>query len=75
MKRFSLRHPFVVDISQQQNNEDLLAAVNETAQFVFHGAGAPAFTPPDGGRALYIRIDGGVNTTLYVYEGSTWSAK
>jgi hypothetical protein len=37
------------------------------------GQGAPNFTPQ--GRAIYIRQDGGVNSTLYVYEGSAWSPK
>lgn len=53
--------------------EQELAALKAKTQFVYTGVGAPSFTP--NGRAIYIRQDGGVNTTLYVYEGSAWAAK
>jgi hypothetical protein len=71
--RFRLRWPFVAEPQQQANNEDLLAAVNEIAQFLSWGDGVPAHTPD--GRQLYVRRDGGANTTLYVYEGAAWAAK
>ena len=73
MTTFSLREPLVSDPSQQANNEDLLVAINQIAQFIFFGTGAPTFTPP--GRALYVRLDGGAGTTLYVWEGAAWAAK
>lgn len=71
--KFTLPNPLVVDVAQQRNNEVLLTGLNTVAQFVFFGAGVPTFTPP--GRALFIRLDGGANTTLYVYEGAAWAAK
>lgn len=71
--KFVLREPFVDNLAQQANNEGLLVSLNEIAQFLFFGTGAPGFTPP--GRALYIRLDGGAGTTLYVWEGAAWAAK
>lgn len=37
------------------------------------GTGAPTLDP--GVPALYIRMDGGANTTLYVWEGAAWASK
>lgn len=71
--RFRLRRPWVEDRAQQENNEDLLAAINEIGQFISWGDGAPTHTPD--GRQLYIRRDGGAGTTLYVHEGAGWAAK
>ena len=53
--------------------EQGLSALERKMSTFFSGVGVPDFTPP--GRALYIRQDGGANTTLYVYEGSSWVAK
>lgn len=53
--------------------EQELSSLKAKTQFVYTGQGAPSFTP--NGRAIYIRQDGGANTTLYVYEGSSWVAK
>lgn len=50
-----------------------IANLQSKTRFVYTGQGLPNFTPE--GRAIYIRQDGGTNTTLYVYEGSAWSAK
>lgn len=66
--RFALRFPLVVDSAQQANNEDLVAGLNQVAQFVFAGAGAPTFTPS--GVALYFRTDFAANAAVYVYDGS-----
>lgn len=71
--RFQLRRRFVQSPEQQQVNEGLVADLNELAQFFAVGDGAPAHTPTS--RQLYIRRDGGANTTLYVYEGAGWAAK
>lgn len=70
--RFSLRHPFVPSVPQQQNNEDLVRALNHLGQFLVDGDGAPSHTPDN--RQLYVRRDGGTNTTLYVHDGSSWVA-
>lgn len=44
---------------------------------VYTGNGAPAFAAPTG--SIYLRRDGGANTTLYVKEtadsSTTWAAK
>jgi hypothetical protein len=45
----------------------------ELPPVVATGTGVPSFTPSQ--RMLYIRQDGGANTTLYVYEGASWTAK
>lgn len=71
--RFQLRRSFVVDRDQQTVNEGLLEDLNSIAQFLSWGDGVPTHTPD--GRQLYIRRDGGANTTLYVYEGASWAAK
>jgi hypothetical protein len=70
---FSIGHPVVSDAEQQKNNEDLLTALNKLGQFISFGTGAPTHTPT--GRAIYIRLDGGAGTTLYVYEGAGWAGK
>ena len=43
-----------------------------TAVKITTGAGAPVHTPAQG--SLYIRTDGAVATTLYVYVGGAWKA-
>lgn len=60
---------------QQRSNsiERELLRLKSSVDFITTGIGEPAFTP--NGRAIYIRQDGGANTTLYVYEGSAWAAK
>jgi hypothetical protein len=67
--------PFLKDSIEatQRNFQALGKQMRLLSQFFFSGAGAPAFTPP--GRAMYIRIDGGAGTTLYVYEGAGWVGK
>jgi hypothetical protein len=50
-----------------------IANLKAKTQLITTGVGVPSFTPT--GRAIYIRQDGGTNTTLYVYEGSAWVAK
>lgn len=50
-----------------------IADLKAKTQFYTTGQGVPNFTPS--GKAVYIRQDGGPNTTLYVYEGSAWVAK
>lgn len=71
--RYKLRNPFVSDRAQKENNEDLLFAINEIAQFISFGDGAPTHTPT--GRQIYIRRNGGAATTLYVWEGAAWVGK
>ena len=71
--RFRLRIPLVSDREQQANNEGLLEAINELAQFIVWGDGVPSHTP--NGRQIYIRRDGGTGTTLYVWEGAAWVGK
>ena len=51
-----------------------LADLEERFKFVTTGVGAPSFQPPKG-RVIYIRQDGGTDTTLYVWEGTEWIAK
>lgn len=79
MTSFHIFEPYVADEIQRRNNTDLLTGLNQLGQILYFGAGAPTFTPVDtlGNtcRALYIRTNGGANTTLYVYEGAAWAAK
>ena len=57
----------------QYKTERDIAELRQKLSFFTPGIGAPQFTPP--GRAIYLRLDGGTNTTLYVYEGTAWIAK
>ena len=41
---------------------------------VMSGRGAPV-AAPSADRAIYIDLDGGASTTLYVWNGSAWEAK
>lgn len=38
------------------------------------GTGAPV-DPPNATRGIYIRLDGGAGTSLYVFEGAAWVPK
>lgn len=62
-------------VEQQRSSliEGEFASVKSTLGLISSGVGAPQFTP--NGRALYLRLDGGAGTTLYVYEGASWVAK
>lgn len=73
MTSFAVRHPRLDNVEAQENLDDLLGAVNQISQFLYWGTGVPTFTPT--GRALFIRIDGGAGTSLYVYEGAAWAGK
>lgn len=54
---------------------ELRESVNSTTDGpVLHGHGAPVAAPTFG-RALYIDLDGGALTTLYVWNGLAWEAK
>jgi hypothetical protein len=71
---FALPTPVVADDGQQRNNVALATEVNALSGRVVAGTGAPAHTPA--GPQLYLRLDGGAGSTLYVYEpGSGWAAK
>lgn len=72
MTTFSLSHPFVSDAQLQRNFEDALKAINAIAQFIDYGNGAPTHSPT--GRRIYIRLNGGVGTTIYVWSGAAWNA-
>lgn len=41
---------------------------------ILSGNGVPT-TVPFGARAIYIRLDGGPGSTLYVFEGFAWAPK
>lgn len=73
MTKFAITDRFVEDQAQRRNNDDLLKSLNQIGQFLSWGNGAPTFTPV--GRAIYIRLDGGAGSTLYVWEGAAWAAK
>jgi hypothetical protein len=38
------------------------------------GTGVPS-AAPKAARAMYLRLDGGANTTLYIWAGAAWAAK
>ena len=69
--------PRMYDPSLEQKRsatiERELDSLRSAFSIITTGVGVPSFTPS--GRAIYIRQDGGTNTTLYVYEGSAWVAK
>lgn len=40
---------------------------------VYKGYGVPSFSAGSG--SIYMRLDGGANTSIYIMEGSSWTAK
>jgi hypothetical protein len=74
MTTFAITNVWVENPEQRRNNEDLLKALNFLGQFVSTGSGAPSHTPD--GPQMYFRTDGGVGSTLYVYEPTpaAWNA-
>ena len=50
-----------------------LVAGDGVDQRVYSGYSAPTGAATTG--SLYLRLDGGANTSVYVMEGSTWTAK
>ena len=70
MRRFTLRHPFVKDVQQQQNNEALLQAINDLAQFYTWGDGVPADTPD--APQVRVRRDGSPGAAVYAFDGTNW---
>lgn len=42
-------------------------------QGVYSGSGVPTFYATTG--SIYLRRDGGANTSIYVREGTSWTAK
>lgn len=72
MSQFAVGHPTVVDSEQQRNNDDLLTAINQIAQFIDFGDGAPSHSPA--GPALYFNRTGGVGTSVYGWDGTSWTA-
>lgn len=40
---------------------------------VYKGYGVPSFSA--GAGSIYMRLDGGANTSIYIMEGSSWTAK
>ena len=63
-------------IEAQQRDRKLerdIKELQDIRRFFTTGVGAPQFTPDR--RAIYIRQEGGTDTTLYVYEGTEWIAK
>ena len=62
----------VSDPVVQRNFEELSRMIGEVRQFLDFGDGAPAHSPST--RKLYVRRDGGVGSTFYVYDGTNWTA-
>ena len=71
------RQPAVYDAKLEQQKSSSLerefSEIKSKLAFFTTGVGLPNFTPT--GRALYLRQDGGAGSTLYVYEGASWSPK
>jgi hypothetical protein len=51
----------------------LTAVGSSAAPHILCGNGVPASTTPNG--SLYLRMDGGAGSTLYVRESGAWVAK
>lgn len=56
-----------------QAKEIIAGNTNASAFAMMGGSGAPSGAPT-AARAIYIRTDGGVGTTLYVWSGAAWTA-
>lgn len=67
-----MRRLFVSDTDQRAVNDGVYADLNELAQFFSAGEGAPSSSPA--GPQLYFRRDGGVGTSGYVWDGTSWAA-
>jgi hypothetical protein len=63
--------PVVRDLREKFN---LFASGPYDFGTVSSGVGIPT-TPPNAARAIYIQLDGGAGTTLWVWEGSSWVGK
>lgn len=72
MSSFSLPDPFDDDSGRQSNFLELLRGLNQIAQFIDFGTGAPTHSPA--GPALYFREDGGVGSSIYGWDTATWTA-
>lgn len=51
---------------------DVVAGDGETVR-VYSGYGVPSLSA--GAGSLYLRLDGGAGSSVYVREGSSWTAK
>jgi hypothetical protein len=60
--------PLVVDDDLTRLNLEYLG------EHLLIGKGAPTLRP-GADRGLYLRLDGGAGTTLYVWEGAAWVGK
>lgn len=49
--------------------------VADILKYLTFGSGVPSGAPTSGNGTIYIRLDGGASTTLYIYEGGSWVAK
>ena len=79
MPTTKLTNPILADRATQRNLEDLVLFLNEFAQRFYWGTGTPEGAVTANVGAVYLRIDGGASTTLYIKEsgsGNTgWAAK
>ena len=67
----------IVDTTGSETGELLLETINGGTQSqasLTVGAGAPTHTPSTSA-GLYLRVNGTSTTTLYVWDGSSWTAK
>ena len=69
-----LRQEVVPVVKELRERFNSLASGPYDFGTVMSGLGAPTVAP-SADRAIYIRLDGGVLTTLYVWTGAAWEAK
>lgn len=69
-----LRQEVIPTLRELRKAFNLLATGPYNYGTVTSGTGAPV-AAPDADRAIYIRLDGGALTTLYVWNGAAWEAK
>lgn len=64
---------FVPDAVIQRNFEQINKLLGVLAEIpITAGNGVPSHTPA--GKELRLRWDGGVGSTFYVYDGTSWTA-
>jgi len=63
--------PVVDDLKQDRNNDSYDLAFTGLEQSIVRGTGAPTHSPV--GPQLYFRNDGGVGSSIYAWNKTSWT--
>lgn len=79
MSRVTINTSAVSDPATRQALDDMVAAINDLSQRFYWGAGDPNTQVTADVGAVFLRLNGGIGSTMYVKEvgsGNTgWAAK